>query len=159
MTLIITFIVGFILSLLANYLSPSFKRIVDNIFSWTFHLLDKDRFDLTGKWQQIFREPKSGNPIQCVETKEIVHLKHLGNKISGSGTTQDNHRQFLYDLTVQHNLVYGFYEKIGERGNITGKGVNQMIVSPDRLQMNGQATWFDHDTNKIESSEIIWKKQ
>ena len=97
---------------------------------------------MTGKWHQTFKEPMSDDPAQWEEILEVIELRHLGNRITGTGDTQDNHRQFRYDLIVEHNLVFGSYEKVGERGNITGKGVNQMIVSADRLQMTGQATWF-----------------
>lgn len=158
MTTFLTFVLGCIASLIANYLSPPIRRASESALSFVFHLFNKDRFDLTGKWNQTFSEPEPGNVTKWNEINEVAKLRHLGSRVTGRGETQTPHRIFRYDLIVQHNLVFGAYEKVGEKGNITGKGVIQLIVSPDRLQMEGQETWFDHDTNQIESSKCIWKK-
>jgi hypothetical protein len=152
------FVAGFLASLLANYLLLPFRRVTESMFGWLFHLLNPDRFDLTGKWLQKFSEPTEEDPSKWQETQETVRLRQLGNRISGRGETHDDHRQFQYDFRVQHNLVFGSYKKIGEKGNIAGNGVIQMIVSPDCLGMKGQTTWFDHDTNQIESSGCLWTK-
>lgn len=159
MTNTIAFVLGFMASLLANYSFPPLRRATDALFSWLFHILNPDRFDLTGKWRQGFTEPMTEDPTKWEQVEETVQLKHLGSRVTGIGETHDDHRKFKYDLRVQHNLIFGSYVKSGQRGNITGIGVIQMIVSPDRLQMIGQATWFDHDTNRVESSECTWSKQ
>jgi len=157
MQLLLGFLLGIVGGLIANYSSSPFKRAVDSALGRLFHLLNPDRFDLTGTWEQSFTEPATdGNTWE--EIKETVVLRHLGGTVSGRGVTQDNGRIFLYDLRVQHNLVFGSYTKSGAKGNLTGNGVIQMIVSPDRLSMKGQATWFDNDTERIESSECVWSK-
>lgn len=151
------FLLGIIGSLITSYISPPFKRGVDSLLGRAFHFLNPDRFDLTGTWEQAFTEPATDGKT-WEEIKETVVLRHLAGTISGKGVTQDNGRLFLYDLKVQHNLVFGSYTKSGAKGNVTGNGVIQMIVSPDRLSMKGQATWFDNDTERIESSDCLWSK-
>ena len=157
MQLFIGFVLGIVSGLVANYVSPSLNRLVDSSLGWLFHLLDPDRFDLTGTWEQTFAEPTE-DAAMWEEVKELVNFRHLGARVTGKGTTRDNGRIFSYDLRVQHNLVFGSYRKTGAKGNVAGNGVVQMIVSPDRLSMKGQATWFDHDTEKIESGECQWEK-
>lgn len=157
MQLLLGLLLGIVGGLVANYVSPPFKRAVDSTLGRLFHLLNPDRFDLTGTWEQAFTEP-AGDGTTWEEIKETVVLRHLGGTVSGRGVTQDNGRIFLYDLRVQHNLVFGSYTKSGAKGNVTGKGVIQTIVSPDRLSMKGQATWFDNDTERIESSECLWSR-
>lgn len=153
-----SFVVGVIGGVLTNYISPPVGRFLEGLFSRLFHLLDPSRFDLTGKWSQAFKEPEPENPSRWRETTESIDLRHLGAFISGSGETQNDKRRFRYSMKVQHNLVFGSYVKVGAKGNIAGNGMIQLIVSPDRLSMKGQATWFDHDTERIESSETTWTK-
>lgn len=155
---IISFIGGVVSGLIANYLLPPFRRIVEAMFSQLFYVLNPDKYDLTGKWKQTFTEPSAHDPSQWEEVTEIAEFRHIGNKITGTGETQDDHRQFVYDCKIQHNLVFGTYVKKAQKGNITGNGMIQLIISPDRLKMDGQATWFDHDTNQIESSKCRWEK-
>lgn len=157
MQLLIGFLLGIVGGLITNYISPPFKRTVDSTLGRLFHLLNPDHFDLTGTWEQTFTEP-AADGTTWEEIKETVVLRHLGGTISGKGVTLDNGRIFLYDFRVQHNLVFGSYKKSGAKGNVTGNGVIQMIVSPDRLSMKGQTTWFDNDTERIESSECLWGK-
>ncbi|HMH52341.1 MAG TPA: hypothetical protein VK548_19030 [Candidatus Acidoferrum sp.] len=157
MELLLGFLLGIVGGLITNYISPPVKRSVESILGRFFHLLNPDRFDLTGTWEQTFTEPATDRET-WEEIKETVLLRHLGGTVSGRGVTQDNGRLFRYDLRVQHNLVFGSYTKSGARGNLTGNGVIQMIVSPDRLSMKGQATWFDNDTERIESSDCLWSK-
>lgn len=157
MELLVAFFVGIVGGVITNYISPPFKRAVDTALGLVFHMLNPDRFDLTGTWEQTFTEP-AADATTWEEIKETVVLRHLGGTISARGVTHDNGRVFLYDLRVQHNLVFGSYTKTGAKGSLAGKGVIQTIVSPDRLSMKGQATWFDHDTEKIESSECLWQK-
>jgi hypothetical protein len=158
MSWLLIFALGCLGTLVADYLFPSFRRFVESVLSWLFHVFNSDRFDLTGKWRQKFREPTTEDLTKWEEIEELVEIKHFGNRVAGTGETQDNHRRFHYDCKVQQNLVFGAYVKQGARGNITGNGMIQLIVSPDRLRMQGQATWFDHDTNRIESSECTWEK-
>lgn len=158
MTATIAFALGFLASLLANYFLPPFRSAMDGGVAWLCHLLNPGRFDLTGKWRQTFREPTNSDPSQWEDIEETVTLRHLGNRVTGRGETQDNHRVFRYSCRVQHDLVFGTYVKKGERGNTTGSGMVQLVVTPDRLQMHGYATWFDHDTERIESSKVVWKR-
>ncbi len=158
MNLICSFIAGVLASLIATYISPPFRRLIDCCFSRIFHLLDPNRYDLTGKWKHVYKEPSPEVPSLWIETEETVQLKHIGSVVTGKGKTTSIPRDFVYDCRTQHNLVFGSYTKQGERGNITGRGLVQVIVSPDRLKMEGQATWFDHDTEKIESSYSRWTK-
>lgn len=157
----ITLILGAVIGLFVNYLSPPFSRFIDTIFGFFFHLFNPDKFDLSGTWEQKFKEPKPGDSsdsIEWVEEIEKISIKHIGSKLSGKGKTEIRVREFKYICSISHNMVSGSYTKVSEKGNITGNGVIQLIVSPDRLSMKGQATWFDADTNKVESSECIWKK-
>lgn len=158
LSLIIGLVAGILAGLIANYTTPAFTQFVNIKLSMIVNMFDPDRFDLTGKWEQSFHEPSENDPKKWVETKEIVQLNHYGNIITGRGETQRLHRVFYYDFKVKHNMVFGLYLKKGEKGNLTGAGMSQLMVTPDRLEMNGQATWFDHETNKIESSEVLWKK-
>lgn len=157
-SLLVSFVLGVIGGVLTNYISPPVGRFMEGLFSRLFYLLDPAGFDLTGKWEQTFKEPEPGSPSTWRETKESVKLRHLGAFVSGTGETQNDKRCFRYNMRVQHNLVFGAYVKVGARGNITGNGMIQLVVSPDRLSMKGQATWFDHDTERIESSEATWTK-
>jgi len=86
-------------------------------------------------------------------------MRHVGSIVSGMGEVVGDGRRFNYELRVRHNMVYGTYTKIAqEKGNVTGNGLIQLLVSPDRLSMKGQATWFDRDSEKIESSDVEWTK-
>ena len=158
MSAILGFVVGVVASLSANYMSPPFSRFIDSVFGRLFHLLNPDRFDLTGTWSHQFKEPMPGNPTEWRDENEKVPLKHLGATVVGIRKTTVEPREFQYKLKVQHNLIFGSYVKVGEKGNITGSGMIQLIVSPDRLKMRGQATWFDRDTEQIESSQTEWTK-
>lgn len=154
----LTLMIGAVIGLFVNYLSDTFSQCMDSIFEFLFHMFNPEKFDLTGKWEYKFSEPKANNPGEWVEESEKVILKHIGNKLTGTGRTTALVRVFNYVCSVRHNMVFGSYTKVSEKGNITGNGVIQLIVSPDRLSMKGQATWLDTDTNLVESSECIWKK-
>jgi len=156
--MLIGFLLGVAGSLIANYMSPPFSRATGKLLGWAFHFLNPDRFDLTGTWQYDYKEPDPSNPSVHRDETECLKIRHLGSAISGEGETKSDKRKFLYDMRVKHNLVFGSYEKVGEKGNTTGNGLIQLIVSPDRLAMNGQATWFDRDTEKIESAVVSIKK-
>ncbi|WP_243373210.1 hypothetical protein [Geotalea sp. SG265] len=158
LSLSIGFVLGIAGGFIANYLTPRLTIFVNKMLSSVFHFLNPDRYDLTGKWEQIFKEPEDGGCTNWVIEQEITRLSHLGNIITGTGETKVTPRIFDYDLKAKHNMIFGSYKKRGEQGNITGVGMIQLIVSPDRLSMKGQATWFDHDTQRIESSESTWKK-
>jgi hypothetical protein len=101
-----------------------------------------------------YQEPDPLDPKNNRDETECLKLSHLGNVVSGIGETKSDKRRFKYDLRVKHNLVFGAYVKVGEKGNITGTGMIQLVVSPDRLGMKGQATWFDRDTERIESAMV-----
>ena len=152
------FIIGLLIGLIANYVFPSFRKLMDTLIAKIFHIIEPSKFDLTGKWEQQFSEPSPENSSQWAQTTEIIELKQLADSVSGTGTTQNDHRIFLYKCKIQHNMIFGSYTKKGEKGNICGNGMIQLIITPDRLGMKGQATWFDADTERIESSECAWKK-
>lgn len=156
--MLIGFLLGVVASLVANYMSPPFSRATGKLLSWLFHFLNPDRFDLTGTWEYTYKEPDPSDPNSLREERECLRLRHLGSAVSGEGETKSEKRKFLYDLRVKHNLVFGSYQKVGEKGNTTGNGLIQLIVSPDRVAMNGQATWFDRDTEKIESAVVSIQK-
>lgn len=151
---LLTFFLGVVGGLLTNYLSPPFSRGVTKVLSWMFHILDPNRFDLSGTWEHTFEEPDPGNPLNKRKETECLRLNHLGNVVSGTGETKLDKRYFTYELHVTHNLVYGSYTKKGEKGNIAGSGMVQLVVAPGRLVMTGQSTWFDRDTEKIESAPV-----
>ena len=152
------FAVGILTGFIANYITPRSTYFLDRFFGSIFNAINPDRYDLTGKWEQTFTEPEDANCVNWVTEQESDKLIHIGNRISGKGQTKILPRFFIYDLKVKHNMVFGSYIKKGEKGNITGVGMIQLIVSPDRLEMTGQATWFDSDTKQIESSKSNWKK-
>src|SRR5574337_960822 len=152
------FVLGIIAGFIANYITPGLTTFVNQKISTVFNLLNPDRYDLTGTWEQNFKEPDPAQSSTWISENETIRLKHLGNIITGTGQTKRLPRTFNYDLKAKHNMVFGSYVKKGERGNITGVGMMQLMVSPDRLEMKGQATWFDSDTKQIESSESNWKK-
>ncbi|MDT3678549.1 MAG: hypothetical protein ROZ64_06910 [Burkholderiaceae bacterium] len=158
MEILTGFALGVVASLVANYMSPPFARVSGNLLGWLFHFVNPDRFDLTGTWEYTFKEPDPIDPKSLREELECLRLRHLGSSVSGEGETKSEKRRFLYDLRIKHNLVFGSYEKVGEKGNTTGNGLIQLIVSPDRLAMDGQATWFDRDTLKIESAVVSIRK-
>lgn len=149
---------GLIIGLFANYISPPFNRLADKVFGWFFCFMDPDRFDLTGTWIQTFTECCEEDLTQWREVKEKIILCHLGNRVSGDGDTDTKPRHFTYSFHVAHNLLFGSYVKKGEKGNVSGSGMIQLIVSSDRIRMEGHATWFDKDTEKIESSPCTWEK-
>ncbi len=149
---------GILLGLLINYISPPFNHFMDRCFSWLFHLVNPDRFDLTGSWTHSFSEPTTNDPSQWQDVKEKVKLQHIGNRVKGEGKTDVARRDFSYRCTVSHNMVFGSYVKEGEKGNMSGSGMIQLIVSPDRVRMQGHATWYDNDTKQIESSKSTWEK-
>ncbi|MFH1460495.1 MAG: hypothetical protein ABIG64_09045 [Candidatus Omnitrophota bacterium] len=152
------FALGLLLGLLTNYIFPPFRNFMDSTIATLFHLLNPNKFNLTGKWEHTFKEPSDLDPSKWNETLEIVQLKQFADTVKGTGETQDDHRIFTYTCKIEHDMVNGSYIKKGEQGNICGTGMIQLMVTPDRLSMKGQATWFDRDTQKIESSECIWKK-
>ena len=151
-------VIGVFTGLIVNFMSPPFNRFVTACFSWIFQLMNPEKFDLTGNWEQVFDEPKSENTDERQTVTEKIKLKHVGSVITGDGDTDINQRHFSYRCTIKHNLLFGEYVKKGQQGNISGSGMIQLIVSPDRLTMEGQTTWYDNDTKKIESSNAIWKK-
>lgn len=153
-----TLLSGIFLGLFVNYVSPRFNDWVSAKISRMFHWLNPEKFDLTGNWEQEFDEPDPANPINKRTVKEKISLRHIGSQIKGEGTTSIDPRQFSYKCSIKHSMVFGEYVKKGEKGNISGNGLIQLIVSPDRLSMEGQATWYDNDTKKIESSHSVWNK-
>ena len=72
---VISFFSGTLVSLLVNYFSPPFRRFIDSRFTWAFHLLNPNRFDLTGKWKQAFKEPSPEDPEQWRDVEEVIELK------------------------------------------------------------------------------------
>lgn len=158
MDLLIGLVAGVFAGVLANYISPRFSKAMNAAFGWAFNFLNPDAFDLSGTWDQSFDEPSPEDPATRRTETERVVLTHIGSVVSGRGESRIEKRQFEYDLRVKHNLVFGSYVKVGEKGNITGHGMIQLIVSPDRLSMEGQGTWFDKDTESIESSPVAWDK-
>ena len=147
------FLVGVIGSMIANYLSPPFARFVITLFGRVSSFINPDRFDLTGTWQITYLEPEHNNIQNIVEEVEKAAFNHIGNRVTGESRSERYIREFDYVLTVKHNLVYGEYTKRAAKGNISGTGLVQVIVSPDRIRMDGQMTWFDQETGKIESSK------
>src|SRR3990167_2811973 len=149
---------GIFLGLFVNYVSPRFNEWINVKLSRISYWLNPEKFDLTGKWEQEFDEPDPANPDNKRTVKEKIELRHIGNQIKGEGTTSVDPRHFNYKCSIKHSMVFGEYVKKGEKGNISGNGLIQLIVSPDRLSMEGQATWYDNDTKKIESSHSVWHK-
>ena len=152
------FVVGIATGFIANYITPKATTFINKIISSLFNMLNPDRYDLTGTWVQTFKEPDDNGSSEWVDETEQVRLSHLGNIVTGSGVTKSAPRTFIYDLKAKHNMVFGSYVKKCEQGSITGVGMIQLMVSPDRLKMTGQATWFDSDTSQIESSASAWLK-
>lgn len=150
--------IGVVTGLIVNFISPPFSKFVNSAFSWLFHFLNPEKFDLTGNWVQVFEEPTSENITVRQKITEKIKLKHIGSVITAEGVTDIDPRSFTYDCTIKHSMLFGEYVKKGEKGNISGSGMIQLIVSPDRLTMEGQTTWYDNDTKRIESSHAIWKK-
>lgn len=103
---LVTFFLGVVGGLLANYLSLPFSRGVTKMLSWMFHILDPNRFDLSGTWEHTFEEPDPGNPLSKRKETECLRLNHLGNVVSGTGETKLDKRYFAYELHVTHNLVF-----------------------------------------------------
>ena len=159
--IIVGFVSGFLVSLLATAAFPVFNRRVTSVFSYIANSFDPDRF--RSYWKNGSRHLL--NQVKKIRVKgrvrqETVSLVHTRNHISGEGSTKRLPRTFFYDLQVRHHdMILGFYNKKAEKGNLPGMGLCQMIISRDRRSMTGQATWYDHHTDRIESSEIIWIKQ
>jgi len=151
-----SFVLGLVASLAANRLSPSFNFFIDNILSRLFHALNPDALDLSGTWRQSCAEPTSATGDIREIVFEVIYLKHLGARISAKGKMEGDGREFLYDLRLKQRLVFGAYSKSGAKGSVTGTGMVQLIVSPDCKKLSGQATWFDSDTQRIESSGVEW---
>lgn len=153
------FVLGVVAGLIANYLSPPIRRMVERVLGWAFHFINPDRFDLTGTWRHTYSEPTPGTPQVRRSCEETVRVRHVGSIVGGTGEVTGDGRRFNYELRVRHNMVFGTYTKVTrEKGNVTGNGLIQLLVSPDRLSMKGQATWFDRDSEKIESSYVEWTK-
>lgn len=161
---LLTTAVAFALGLLVNFFSPTFSRWLLKKLSRLLHRVDKTRFDLSGTWQHTCDEPTPGAVTIPRTIVEVVKLAQLGNTVTGSGVTNIDPRTFIYSLTVNNNMVFGSYVKTsqnavpGQQGSINGTGMVQLIVDPDRMSMLGQATWFDSDTQNIESAEVTWKR-
>lgn len=158
MELFIGFLLGVLGGLIANYLSPPFAKAVSALLGSMANAVNPDRFDLTGLWQQVFDEPDPADPTRSRTETERIELKHIGSVLSGSGQTSVQPRNFNYDMRVSHSMVFGAYKKVGQQGSLTGQGMVQLIVNANRTEMNGCATWYDQDTDKIESATVKWTR-
>lgn len=158
MELFVGFLLGIFGGVIANYFSPSFANVVSRALGYIAHCVNPERFDLKGAWQQEFEEPDPNTPSMRRKEAERIELIHLGSSVKGAGETKLDKRLFTYDLCVSNSMVFGSYKKNGQQGNLTGQGMIQLIVSADRTEMTGQATWYDRDTNKIESSAVVWRR-
>ncbi|WP_418118297.1 hypothetical protein [Variovorax sp. 350MFTsu5.1] len=158
MDLLLGFVFGIVSGLVANFFSPAFSEWVVRSMSRLLHWADKERFDLTGIWEQTCLEPTPGEPTVLREVKERVELRQLGVTVKGEGATTIDPRNFTYTMRVTRSMVFGSYNKRGQRGNITGSGMIQLILNGGSTQMDGYATWFDSDTDKIESSKVTWRR-
>ena len=124
--IIIGILIGVITGLIVNYISPPFNRTVTSFFSWLFQLMNPDKFDLTGNWEQIFSEPKPQNTEENRKVIEKIKLKHVGANVTGDGVTDIDPRRFVYRCTIKHSQLFGEYLKKGEQGNISGSGMIQL---------------------------------
>ncbi|GCB04432.1 hypothetical protein PSUB009319_20630 [Ralstonia sp. SET104] len=155
-SVLIGFLLGVLGGLIANYLSPPFAKIVSQSLGFLVNLVNPERFDLAGVWQQTFDEPDPAKPsVRRTET-ERVQLSHIGSVLTGVGKTTVQPRDFSCDLRVSHSMVFGAYKKVGRQGSLTGQGMVQLIVNASRTEMIGCATWYDQDTDKIESASVKW---
>ncbi len=158
MDLAIGFVLGVFGGLIANYLSPPFAKKVSAMLGWFANRINPDRFDLSGPWQQGFDEPDPAAPTQRRAETERIDLHHIGSVLSGTGKTNVQPRTFNYDLRVSHSMVFGPYKKVGQQGSLTGQGMVQLIVNANRTEMSGYATWYDQDTDQIESATVRWTR-
>lgn len=158
MELLLGFLLGIFSGLVANFFSPAFSMWVLRIFSSLLYSADPGRCDLTGTWEHTYLEPTPGAPNGLRTVKERVELNQLGVTVTGTGITDIDRREFTYSMRVSRSMVFGSYNKRGQRGNITGSGMVQLVVDASCGQMEGQATWFDTDTQRIESSKVSWRR-
>lgn len=158
MELLLGFFLGIVSGLVANFFSPAFSMGVLRTFSRLLYWADSERFDLTGTWEHTCLEPTPGAPEVLRQVKERVELNQLGVTVTGTGRTDIDPREFTYSMRVSRSMVFGSYNKRGQRGNITGSGMVQLVVDAASMRMEGQATWFDTDTEKIESSKVSWRR-
>jgi hypothetical protein len=150
--------IGIIGSLIATYIFPSLRRVIDSLFSFLFNIFHRDSFNLSGTWEYTFREPSHNNPSVIAQEKEKVKVTQVGNIIWARGETENYKREFEYRLNINHNLIYGTYRKKGVKGATSGTGVIQLVVSANRDKLIGHGTWMDADSNKIESDSLEWVK-
>jgi hypothetical protein len=154
-----SFIYGVLSGVFVNHIFPFIGRSIEWIISNLLYFVDKNRVNLNGTWEQVFTEPASKKSAKWKVAKEKVELRHFGSSLSGKGITKKDKRVFEYKCKVQHSMVFGSYKKkTAAQGNITGNGMIQLMITPDRTGMIGQATWYDKDTEKIESSKSTWTK-
>ena len=90
----LTFLLGLIVGLIANYFSPPFKSLMDGLFGTVSYVINPDRFDLTGSWLYEFEEPHRVSPNGKRNETEHVKLRHIGAVVSGEGWTEVEKRRF-----------------------------------------------------------------
>jgi hypothetical protein len=121
--------------------------------------MNPDRFDLAGLWIASSNEPDCTNTTVRSPVQERIEVDHIGAVVSGRSRTDDG-REFLYDLKVSQNMVYGSYKKKADQAGVQlGAGMIQLIVDLNRRDMTGSVTWYDSDTKQIEHSPVTWKRQ
>lgn len=120
--------------------------------------LQGDLPSVSGAWETIYKE-HDGEEGSLKETKETVILKQMGRYVWGEISKQTSAQEkfrFKGHL-VAHDLIGKHHGKLFRR--VTGEGVFMLKVKSNTLEMNGHCVWHDSDSDKIESSVYIWKKQ
>jgi len=149
---------GILGGLIASYVFPTFREIVDSVLSFVSHGWDPNRCNLSATWEYEFSEPDPKNPGVTRKDRDKVKINHVGNFIWATGETQKDKRTFNYRLRVVQNLIFGTYKKVAKKGVTSGTGVVQLAVNPNCDRMVGYTTWMDSDSNQIESCEVEWNR-
>lgn len=165
MSALFIYLGGVLTGIMGNLMTPWFARKLTQGVDWVAQLIDPNRFTLTGSWTQTYTEPDPSNSSTRRTVTETIVLTQAASHVTGKGTTATDPRTFEYTLTCKNNMVYGSYvkksqnEQVSHKGSVVGTGMVQLIISPGIGRMKGQATWFDADTEEIESSVVTWVRQ
>lgn len=154
----ISFLVGVCSSTFVAYVIPSLYKPIYVVFNKLFLKYSKYAIDLTGEWQATYKEPEVDGSIR--EAIENISLIQTGAYMQGKGRSNGPHpRRFKYSGEIVQDIINGEYQRRGEqRGSLAGMGSFQLKMSTDRKSMVGHCMWLDKDTEKIESSDYIWRK-
>ena len=110
---------------------------------------------LAPTFKTSFREINETN--QPITTVETVNVRQFGYLVFGeirSDACPDSVYKFKGKIT--RNVLTAQFRPKERRRNATGRGAFQLLLTKDDRVLVGSVSWFDSDSDKVESSNYVW---